>query len=72
MYYGIGVYRKDINLFEAHFFDFSDDIYDEVISVTPLWKIRENQTFSDLENLRIQIEEDKKAMEKWIENENLK
>lgn len=65
-YYGIGVFLESEELFEAHFFDFSDDIYDEEISVTPLFKIRENEKFSGIEALKSQIEKDKTVMENWI------
>jgi FAD synthase len=42
-------------------------IYDEEISVTPLFKIRENEKFSGIEALKSQIEKDKTVMESWIE-----
>lgn len=57
---------KDVELFEAHFFDFDADIYGELISVTPLFKIRENQKFFGLEELKIQIETDREVMKKYI------
>lgn len=66
-YYGIGVYRKSLELFEAYFFDFSDDIYGEIISITPLFQIRENYKFGGLEELKNQIEKDKNVMEEWIQ-----
>ena len=66
-YYGIGVFFAEQELFEAHFFDFSGDIYGEMISVTPLFQIRENQKFSGLEELKSQIEKDREVMKKWIE-----
>lgn len=65
-YYGIGVYRRDIELFEAHFFDFDDDIYDEMISIEPLFYMRENQKFSSLDALKLQIQKDREVMEEWI------
>lgn len=68
-YYGIGVFLDDQELFEAHFFDFSDDIYWEMISITPLYKIRNNQKFSWLEELKAQIERDKLVMLNWIEGQ---
>jgi riboflavin kinase/FMN adenylyltransferase len=70
-YYGIGVYLQSQELFEAHFFNFSGDIYGEIIAITPLFQIRENQKFSGIDALKAQIEKDKKVMEKWIkENES--
>ena len=70
-YYGIGVYLQRDELFESHFFDFSEDIYWEIITITPLFQIRENRKFSGLEELKNQIEKDKTVMEQWIE-ESLK
>ena len=66
-YYGIGVYLRRDELFESHFFDFSEDIYWEIITITPLFQIRENRKFSGLEELKSQIEKDKTVMEEWIE-----
>lgn len=56
----------DIELFEAHFFDFDRDIYDEMISVEPLFLIRENQRFTSLDGLKIQIQKDRELMMEWI------
>lgn len=67
-YYGIGVFLDTLELFEAHFFDFSDDIYGEMISVTPLFRIRENQKFSSLDALKSQIEADQEVMRVWMKN----
>lgn len=69
-YYGIWVFLETDELFEAHFFDFSDDIYDEEISVTPLFQIRENQKFRGIDDLKKQIEADKRVMEEWIKNQS--
>ena len=66
-YYGIGVYLADQELFEAHFFDFDDDIYGEMIGVTPLFLIRENQKFSGIEALKSQIQKDREVMKKWLQ-----
>ncbi len=68
--YGIWVYLRDVELFEAHFFDFDADIYGEMISVEPLFKIRENRKFSWLEELKSQIQKDREVMEEWIEEMN--
>ena len=65
-YYGIGVYLADQELFEAHFFDFDEDIYGEMISVTPLFMIRENMKFSELAELKNQIQKDQEVMRGWI------
>lgn len=65
-YYGIGVYLRSQELFEAHFFDFQDDIYGEIITITPLFQIRENQKFQGIDALKAQIEKDKQVMEAWL------
>lgn len=65
-YSWIGVYLRSQELFEAHFFDFSQDIYGEIITITPLFQIRENQKFTGIEALKAQIEKDKQTMEDWL------
>jgi riboflavin kinase/FMN adenylyltransferase len=65
-YYGIGVYRKSLELFEAHFFDFWDDIYGEIITIQPLFHMRENRKFHGLDDLKTQIEQDRETMNEWI------
>ena len=55
---GVGVYLPQLSTFESHFLNFDDDIYDEIIEVEPLYKIRENQKFESLEKLALQIGED--------------
>lgn len=66
-YFGIWAYRKSLDLFEAHFFDFSRDIYGEIISITPLFFIRENRKFSGLSELKDQIEKDREVMREWMQ-----
>ncbi len=56
--HGVWVYIPQIETFESHFFDFDDDIYDEIIEVGPLYKIRENKRFDTLGELAHQIGED--------------
>lgn len=66
-YFGIGVYLEKFSTFESHILSFDWDIYGEDISVDPLFRIRENQKFSSLEELKKQIQKDQEFMEKWIE-----
>jgi riboflavin kinase / FMN adenylyltransferase len=61
-----------VGLFEAHFFDFDRDIYGELISIEPLFKIRDNRKFSSLDELKNQIEQDREVMKGWIEEMNEK
>lgn len=67
-YYGIGAYIHYEDVFESHFFDFSDDIYGEEIFVKLLFKIRDNQKFSSLDALKEQIEKDKETMLSYLED----
>lgn len=55
---GVGVYFPETSTFEAHFFDFHDDIYGRELSIEILYKIRENRKFDSLDALKIQIEKD--------------
>lgn len=57
-YRGVGTYREDITLFEAHIFDFDADIYDETISISLLRKIRDNRKFDSFAELKKQIDRD--------------
>ncbi len=54
----VWVYIPQISTFESHFLNFDDDIYDEVIEVEILYKIRENERFESLEKLALQIGKD--------------
>jgi FAD synthase len=38
-----------------------------MISIEPLFKIRENRKFSGLSELKEQIQKDREVMEEWIE-----
>jgi riboflavin kinase/FMN adenylyltransferase len=71
-HYGIGVYLRDQDLFEAHLFDFHEEIYGQIISVTPLFLIRGNQKFSGLDALKLQIEKDRKVMLDWLSSQKKK
>lgn len=43
---------------EVHLLDFSGDLYDETVEIEVYNKIRDVQSFDDLESLRAQIEKD--------------
>ena len=66
-YFGIGVYLEKFSTFESHILGFDRDIYGEEIFINPIVKIRENQKFSSLEELKEQIQKDQEFMEEWIE-----
>ena len=52
------VFRKNLQLFEGHIFDFSEDIYWKVIEIIILDKIRDNVKISWLEELKELIKKD--------------
>ena len=51
---------------EAHLFDFSGDIYGEAISIVFYDFIREEQKFSGLEELKSQLEKDKRIIRRIL------
>ncbi len=67
-YYGIGAYLDGSPTFEAHFFEFSSDIYERTIDIALLLKIRDNRKFDSFEALKEQIESDKTAMLEYMKN----
>ena len=57
-YLGVGTYRESISLFEAHLFDFSGDLYDQTLTIEILGRVRDNQKFDSLDELKTQIQKD--------------
>jgi riboflavin kinase/FMN adenylyltransferase len=53
-------------LLEVHLFDFSGDIYGQLISVTFHQKIRDEQQFASIELLKAQIEKDIVQSQDWF------
>ena len=51
----IGPWFPARDIFEVHLFDFEGSLYDKKLTIIPLLKIRDNQTFDDLEALHQQI-----------------
>ena len=45
-------------LLETHIFDFEGDLYDKIIKVTLIRKIRDEQRFSSIEELQSQLQAD--------------
>jgi len=64
---GSGVYRKNIELFEGHIFNFDEEIYWKEIEIIILEKIRDNIKISGLEELKKLISYDVRNIKK-IEN----
>ncbi len=52
---------------EVHIFNFSQDIYDQPLEVCFLERVRDEKKFSDLDSLKIQLLEDKKKIQQYIE-----
>ncbi len=52
------VYREELELFEAHVFDFEWDLYGTIIDIVILKKIRENRSINSLEELKLMIDDD--------------
>ena len=57
-------------LLEVHLFDFSKDIYGRLISVTFHKKIREEQQFGSIEELKNQIQRDIKLSRDWFSKDD--
>lgn len=68
VYRWVGTYRWALELFEAHFFDFSWDIYWENIDILVAEKIRDNMKFDSLEQIKDQIKKDVDASHKKDKN----
>lgn len=64
LYSGMWVNAVWKKMFEVHIFNFEQDIYGEFIEIYVLKKIRENQRFETLEDLKIQLQKDKIKIEK--------
>ena len=54
----VWTYLKQKELFEVYIFDFKEDIYWETLEVIILEKIRDNQKFDSLDDLKLQIYKD--------------
>lgn len=63
IYHWAGVYRENIELFEAHIFHFSWDLYWQNIEVFVLEKIRENKKVTSLEEVKDLITADVKTIQ---------
>ncbi len=61
--------EKDISV-EAHFFNFTGDLYGEEIEIEFLERIRDEMKFNTVEELKNRIESDRKTAEKYIKQLN--
>ena len=57
-------------LLETHLFDFSGDLYSELLTVTFRHKLREERQFAGLDALKAQIARDIEEARAWFENVN--
>jgi riboflavin kinase/FMN adenylyltransferase len=53
-------------LLEVHLFDFAADIYGQLIQVTFNKKLRDEQTFASIDELKVQIEADIESAKAWF------
>ena len=53
---------------EVHLFDFDGDLYDQKITIELIKRIRDEQKFSSVENLTLQLEKDKISAQQFLEN----
>jgi GT2 family glycosyltransferase len=60
------------NVFEVNIFDFNDNIYDEIVGVEIISKIREDQKFESLDLLKNQLNHDFKKSKEIIKSETEK
>jgi len=54
-------------LLEVHLFDFTGDIYGELLTVTFCHKLRDEQKFAGLDELQAQIHSDLKDARQWFD-----
>lgn len=57
---------EKVQTVEVHIFDFSQDIYDQYISVRLLHKIREEQKFASIDALKSQLASDEKTIRHYF------
>lgn len=62
-YTGIWSYKEKLELLEVHIFDFCENIYWQEVEIIPIYFIRENQEFTDIQDLQRQIYKDKMVAE---------
>jgi glycerol-3-phosphate cytidylyltransferase-like family protein len=58
IYHWAWCFRKNVEIFESHIFNFNEDIYWKKIEIIILEKIRENKKINNLEELKILIQND--------------
>ncbi len=56
---------------EIHFFDFDEDIYEDIIKINLLHRIRDEEKFESIEALKLQLAKDKGTALKYISNQNV-
>ncbi len=53
---------------EVHILNFSDNIYDQIIEITPLQYIRKEMKFKTMKALQLQMENDKGFALQWLQS----
>jgi len=62
----------DNETIEVHIFEFNEDIYNKILKISLLEKIREEEKFESLEALKRQLEIDKETCKRTLANKGLK
>lgn len=60
------------NVFEVNIFDFNDNIYEEVIAVEIVKKVREDQKFNSLDELKLMLDQDLKNVREILKEQKEK
>jgi riboflavin kinase/FMN adenylyltransferase len=64
-------HNADHRSIEVHILNFDHDIYDQEIELNFLEKLREEQKFPSVEELKLQLEKDQSATLEWFARQNL-
>jgi riboflavin kinase/FMN adenylyltransferase len=55
---------------EVHLFDFNKNIYDQNLKIQLLHRLRDEQKFNSVEDLKIQLSKDQETSLNYIKNSN--
>jgi riboflavin kinase/FMN adenylyltransferase len=55
-------------LAEAYLFGFDGNLYDKIVEIKPLWHLRDEQKFENINQLRLQIETDRRDILDYFNN----
>lgn len=58
--------KGDKETIEIHFFNFKDDLYNQLLNIEVLYRLRDEQHFNSIEELKIQLAKDKEISLQFI------